>query len=237
MKRYLTAITCSLAALLTSTSAFGQTFPSLDGLSGSSGYAAHAGLLGRAYVQARYAHLEVSDPEISAIDDSLQGFDVTFNAPIPWMAELIPSIGSDIFFNYEDAELSGPFLGGNIEVHGRSYQTGTSLYTNPFGSVRPFVQLGVEYNDYKLTATNGSASFSHRDDDTDLLLNVGVEADLHEQVSCRLTIDVDTDEFDDSEFLPDLIVWPHENLFLRAGAIIPFDGDDFGALAGGGIAF
>ncbi len=237
MKRHLSAVICYLVALITSTTAFGQTFPSLDGLSDGSSNAAHAGLLGKTYVESRYVHIGTDESVVDRFDDSFQGFDVTFNAPLPWLSEVAPNFGADIYFTYQDFGLGGSVGSMSLDIDVQSYQTGVSLYAAAFGPVRPFVQLGAQIDVVEATAVNGSSTLSLDDDDTSFIANVGVEVDIAEMASIRAAIDLNEDFWDASPITADLILWPHEQFYVRAGLFATTDGNELGGLFGGGIVF
>lgn len=224
-------------------SSFAQSYPGVvrmddfgNGVTGTSG-GLHAGLLGKMYLQGRYIHVHTDDPAIAPVDDTFQGFEVTFNAPIPWFQFVAPGVGADVFFTFQQIGVDGSVMGVSFDADVDSYQVGTSLYADVFGPVRPFVQLGVEHNVFSASASLGPISSSITDDDTDLLLNLGVEADLGQMASVRLMLDIDTDKFDESPFTADLILWPHERIFLRAGVFVTLTGDEVGGQFGGGIVF
>ena len=197
----------------------------------------HSGLLGKMYLQGRYLHFEGDDPVISQFDDTLQGFDVFFNAPIPWFHAVTPGFGVDAFFNYAQVGLDGSNSGVTVDADLQLYRTGATLYAEFYGPIRPFVQIGVDHGYSKIRITNGMTSVRISEEDTELMLNVGVEADINQMASTRLMLEIDTDQFDTSPFTADLILWPDPRFFLRGGLFVSLNGDEIGGQVGAGFVF
>ena len=197
----------------------------------------HSGLLGKMYLQGRYLHIQGDYPPISQFDDTLQGFDVFFNAPIPWFHTVAPGFGVDAFVNYAGLGISGSNSGVSLDADAQIYRAGATLYSELYGPVRPFVQVGVDHGYSTATISDGFTSVRVSDNQTDLLLNVGVEADINQMASTRLMLEIDTDQFDTSPFTADLILWPDPRFFLRGGLYVTLNRDEIGGQVGGGFVF
>jgi hypothetical protein len=197
----------------------------------------HSGLLGKMYLQGRYLHFQTDNSVVSPFDDTVQGFDVFFNAPIPWFHTVAPGLGVDAFLNYAQVGIDGSNSGVTVDADVQLYRTGVTLYAEFYGPVRPFVQLGVDHGFSNLTISDGMTSVRVRDSNADLMLNVGVEADINQMVSTRLMLEIDTDDFNTSPFTADLILWPDPRFFLRGGLFVTLDGNEIGGQVGAGFVF
>ncbi len=80
---------------------------------------------------------------------------------------------------------------------------------------------------------------TNKDDEADFLLNLGFEFDIATNAALRGDFAIDRDDdIEDPMFEGLLIIWPHENVFLRGGILAPLGtGLDVGATIGGGVAF
>ena len=242
--RPLAAFAFALVSLQLATDASALEFPSLlDGsnpfseISDSSNAPEHAGLLGKMYLEARYVHLQTDEPIIQPFDDTYQGVDATFNMPVSWLAELAPSVGTDVFFNFQHLHIGGKLGLSKLEMNVDSYSAGVSFYASAFGPIRPYVQLGVQHDVINAFASGGGGSGTFSDDDTNLLAIVGLEADVVENASIRLAIDLNEQAFNASPVTADVIFWPVEQFYVRAGLFATTDGNEVGGLFGGGIVF
>ncbi len=242
--RLLAAFVFALISLQLATTASAQGFPSL--LEGANPFsdaadrsdsAAHAGLLGKMYLEARYVHIQTDEPLIQPFDDTYQGVDATFNMPVSWLTELAPSVGADVFFNFEHLHIGGSTGGSKLEMDVDSYSAGISIYAAAFGPIRPFVQLGVQHDVIDVFAAGGGGSVSIGDSDTNLLAIAGLEADVAENTSIRLAIDINEQAFDAPPISADVIFWPAEQFYVRAGLFATTNGNEVGGLFGGGIVF
>ncbi len=204
----------------------------------------HAGLLGKRYLQAMYVQHQLNDSFVSRFDDSLQGFDTTLNLPVLKSGQF-GKFGLDAFAGYGRLSLGGstyfgPPVNSGLSLHGtgESYFLGTSLYTTVFGPIRPFTRLGVAYSEGRATLSSGVASFTETSYDTQFRLVLGTEADLTSYAALRFSFDVETEEqFGNSAFASELIVWPLERVFLRGGMITPLNAEGIGGAVGAGIQF
>ncbi len=129
-------------------------------------------------------------------------------------------------------------MNGKSEV----FTVGTTIYPTLSKKWRPFVQVGADFvrSDLDLVITDGADTFADNvvDHDTELLLNVGFEYDFLDYLGYRMTFNIETDSgLNDSAMSNDLILWPHEHIFLRGGMVTPMNGDGPGFLVGGGLAF
>lgn len=208
----------------------------------------HAGLLGKIWMQQRYVHFRIDDPDVRQIDKSPQGFDSRINLPLMTLDLPIP-LDFDVFGAYTNAGLkgsagTGPPLDLHISMNGKSevYSVGTTIYPTMSEKWRPFVQIGADFvrTDTDITLTDGVDTFADNivDHETELLLNAGFEFDLLDYLGYRMTVDIETDSgIEDSAISNDLILWPHEHLYLRGGMVTPMNGDGMGFIVGGGLAF
>lgn len=210
----------------------------LSELTDGAGAPEHAGLLGKMYLEARYVHIQIND-FILPFDDTYQGFDVTFNAPMPWLTELVPIPGADIFFNFQQLQIGGTTGASTREMDVDSYHAGVSFYAAAFGPIRPFVQLGVQHDvvDFFAAGPGGAGNVDVHVDDTSFLAIVGLEADLADNTAVRVAIDLNEQAFGAPPITAGLILWPHERVYLRAGLIATTDGSEIGGLFGGGVVF
>jgi len=208
----------------------------------------HAGLLGKVFMQQRYLQLGVDDADVRRIDNSLQGFDSLINLPLMTLETEVP-LDFDLFFGYSNVGLKGSAYSGLpadllVAVNGKSesYSLGTSIYLTQAERWRPFIQLGVEYSqaDFDLTMKNAVDTYAENfvDGQTDVLFNAGFEYDLFDVLGYRMTIDCETGgRFRDSLLLNDLILWPHEKIFIRGGLATSLEGGGIGFAIGGGLTF
>jgi hypothetical protein len=75
------------------------------------------------------------------------------------------------------------------------------------------------------------ASFQLKESDDFLLLIIGGEIDLSDNVALRLSF-----EFD-SLAMGELIAWLNPNIFLRLGLVGDFDSESYGSVFGAGVTF
>lgn len=208
----------------------------------------HAGLLGKVFMQQRYLQLPVDEPAIRQIDKTLQGFDTFVNLPAVTLDLPIP-LDFDVFFGYTNVGLKGAILSGppldiraSLNAKAEVFSVGTTIYPTWSERWRPFVQVGAEFGrsdvDVSIVSPLGGFADSFVEHDTSLLLNVGFEVDLLNFLGYRMTLLSETsDRFGDSILLNELILWPHERIFIRGGAGIALDSDRPGFAIGGGLAF
>lgn len=209
----------------------------------------HTGLLGKVYLQQRYIYLKIDDREVREFDKSVQGFDTSLNLPVATL-DLPHPIDLDVFFGYTNLGFkgsaeSGPPLDIRMAVNSRvdNYAVGTTIYPTLAEKFRPYVQVGAEFTRAEADIAIGTdplamAVFNDVDNDTSLLLNVGFEADILDVLGYRMTLDLETeDRFRDSTLMNDLILWPHERIYIRGGVATSLDGGGLGFTIGGGLAF
>ncbi|MBI1313314.1 hypothetical protein GC176_18640 [bacterium] len=197
----------------------------------------HAGLLGKMYLEARYNQIHTDEPVVQPYDDMYQGFDLTFNTPIPWLKELTEVVGSDVFFNFQEFSLGGSVMSTSLDMTVNSYQVGTSIYAAAFGPIRPFVQLGAQFDVITATGNNGSSTARFSSNESSFMVNVGVEADLSDNFAVRVMLNANDQRFSAPPLTTDLILWLHERFYIRGGAFVTTDGNDVGGLFGGGVVF
>lgn len=206
------------------------------GSSDSSTQATHGGLVGKRYFEARYLHLRSTDSV--GFDESAQGFDVTFNTPLPWTDQLVQGLGTDAFINYGRLGASDNAFGGTMEFTLQTVEGGITLHGAFDSPLRPFVQLGVLYtaNEVEFRSPGFNTTFDM--DDTSVLVRPGVELDVAQNVAIRSTLDIDTeDAFDTSTAGVELIVGLDQGAYLRGGVLFPLEGGAYIVGVGGGLTF
>lgn len=192
----------------------------------------HAGLLGKMYVRGAYIYNGVDD-DGNVSFDALEGFDVEFNAPIPWVSSDELAVDFSTEFEHRQTTARGP--GGIADIDFNFATVGVRLSAMPTSRIRPYVLLGALFSEAQLESP-GSPDIE--DDDQDFLLSVGVEADLAANASIRGDFEIDRDDIDESTFEGTIVLWLGENMFFRGGGVIPLaDGFDPGVTIGGGVAF
>ncbi len=239
-------IALTLFAVFVSTAAdcaLGQQDSGIVNLSGfssdsidSSTQPTHAGLVGKRYFEARYLHLRSTDSV--GFDESAQGFDVTFNTPLPWSDQLVQGLGTDAFINYGRLGASDSAFGGTMEFTLQTVEGGITLHGAFDSPIRPFVQLGVLYtaNEVEFRSPGFNTTFDM--DDTSVLVRPGVELDVAQNVAIRSTLDIDTeDAFDTSTAGLELIVGLDHGAYLRGGVLFPLEGGAYIVGVGGGLTF
>ena len=165
---------------------------------------------------------------------------------MPVMTLDLPTpIDFDVFFGYSNLGLKGAANLGDplnipVAVNAKleGYTVGTTIYPTLAESFRPFVQVGAVFSrtdaDFMLGFLGGNAV----DHDTRLLANVGFEYDILDYLGYRMTLNLETkDRFQDSIITNDLILWPHDKIFVRGGLATSLDGGGIGFTIGGGLAF
>lgn len=209
----------------------------------------HAGLLGKRYIEGRYMHIEIDDVPDGFTDD-FDGFVLGMNSPLFQSKEAVPfqvdgfanwmrvSFSTDVPFPIFDPPF---FQMGKLSAVQNVVDVGATLHTNAFTGFRPFVQTGVRINQDRMEI-NVPTVFDSKESDSDesFLLIPGFEVDLSQHAALRTAIDIqleNQEELDASPASIDLIVWPHDRLFLRAGFMTALDGSAAGITAGGGFAF
>lgn len=209
----------------------------------------HTGLLGKIYLQQRYDYLRVDDRDIRQLDKSIQGTDTFANLPVFTLNSSLP-LDFDVFFGYRNLGLKGSaqtgppldlIVGANVKLE--NFVVGTTIYPTMAEQFRPFVQVGANFSrtdaDFFLgTDPQNMTAGNVVDHETSLLLNVGFEADILDYLGYRMTLNMETeDSFQDSMLTNDLILWPHEKIFVRGGMATSLDGGGIGFTIGGGLAF
>ena len=204
--------------------------------SDSSPQTTHAGLVGKRYFEARYLHLRSTDS--AGFNESVQGFDVTFNTPVPWTDQLIPGLGTDAFINYERLATSESTFGGSVDLTLQTVEGGLTLHGAFESPIRPFLQVGAMHMvtevDFSSSAFSSDFAMNH----TRVLARPGIEFDIDQDVAIRSTLDIDTeDRFNDSTAGIELIVGLDHNAYLRGGVLIPLEGRAYIIAIGGGLSF
>ena len=207
----------------------------LSGLQSSNG-----GLLGKTYIRGGMLYQKVDDELLASVDDSLFGWDVEFNTPIPWFT--FDEFGVDFFAMHEQDRTSGSnaFSGVSISVDQNVTTIGGRFFGYAKSKFRPFAAVGVTIVDYDLSASGPGGSVQVSEIDTALAVNLGLEVDLAANAALRadleLGIGINTVE---PKMRGLLIVWPQENFFIQGGILVPLHDADLGvgATVGGGLAF
>jgi len=198
----------------------------------SNGSSDHAGLLGKMYVRGSYLYNGVDDEGVVSFD-ALEGADVEFNAPIPWISSDELAVDFAAEFEHRQTTARGPGRAADLDLN---YATvGVRLFAMPTSRIRPYVLLGASFSEFRVEAT-GSPDVE--EDDQEFVVSVGLEADLASNASIRGDFEIDRDEIDESTFEGTIVLWLGENIFFRGGGVIPLtDGFDPGVTIGGGVAF
>lgn len=195
------------------------------------------GLLGKSSVTAQYLSLHVGD-EFDAFDTDMgNGGRLQANFPLSIPDEEAPwAIGVDAFgtfsgvgFDFRDPtlpglEMSTTFLGGDI---------GAIFYSRATESIRPFVQLGLNWTNAKVEASApGFSASDNLDSGANLILHGGVEVDLFPAVAVRGSFGRGTDGLGigTTGFLGEIIVRPGENWFCRFSSSVDNESDVIGAI-------
>jgi hypothetical protein len=205
---------------------------------------AHSGLLGKTYIDLRYEQVWIDDPLLEQFDDTVQGYVTSLNIPLIGAGGTTP-IGVDTFFGFRQSFLDGsvtipPPIGVTIglDAQVQSVQAGFSIYGQRSEDVRPFIQLGLGYDNFVTKVSVGPIQLRDSDDELRALVNLGVEFDITSYLAGRVRMDVETkDQFDDSTVGTELILWPADPFFVRSGVFVPLRGDAVGIQIGGGFAF
>ena len=192
----------------------------------------HAGLLGKTYVRGAYLYNGVDDNGTDRFD-ALEGFDVEFNTPIPWISS--NELAVDFATEFEHKQLDAQYGAIPAEFDFNFAMIGARLFAMPNSRVRPYILLGALYSHVDFEASNGA---SFEDEDWEFVVTLGIEADIASNASIRGDFEIDRDEIDESTFEGTVVVWLGENIFFRGGGVIPLtDGFDPGVTIGGGVAF
>lgn len=208
----------------------------------------HAGLLGKVYMQQRYVQQSIDDSIIRQLDDSWQGFDSQINLPVMTLDGPI-SLDFDAFLSYANVGLKGAASTGPplnitaiLNAKNEVYTLGTTIYPTYSDKLRPFVQIGAQFSrlDADVVIRDPVETIADHvvDHETDLLLNGGFEYDLLGALGYRMTFHAETsDRFQDSVVTNELILWPHERIFVRGGVATSLESGRLGYAIGGGLAF
>lgn len=195
---------------------------------------AHAGVLGRSYLDGQYIHLSAPD-EVAEMLDAINGFRSTINVAVPWKSETAP-LSQDIFVSYRYLQADGGFGGFGFDTSLSDLMIGTTLFTSVGSFVRPFLQVGYDQSQTSVEMTMGRFHFEDTDRDSALLLVAGTEIDLSADLALRLAADLDFDPFEDTILTAELVYWLGDHVFLRGGGLVTVEGEMPGFLIGGGIA-
>jgi hypothetical protein len=203
-------------------------------LSSGNGSSDHAGLLGKMYVRGAYISNGINDTTATDFDSPLDGWQIEFNAPIPWISSDV--IGSDFFVYHDHRSVSATNRSPAFRFRRKGDFTvvGGRLFAIPESRVRPYIALGAGFS----TITTSAGSVSVDEDDDGFVTVVGIEVDLATNAAVRVDFEIDREDIDDSTFEGLVILWLNENVFFRGGILAPLsDGFDPGATVGGGLAF
>lgn len=209
----------------------------------------HPGLLGKRYIEGRYMHIEIDDVPDGFTDD-FDGFVLGMNSPLFQSKEYVPfqvdgfanwmrvSFSTDIPFPIFDPPF---FQMGTMSAVQNAVDVGATLHTNAFTGFRPFLQMGVRITHDRLNVSVPTVfDSSETTSDETFLFIPGFEVDLTQHAALRTAFDLQLEDQEDLDSSPasiDLIVWPHDSIFLRAGFMTALDGSAAGITAGGGFSF
>ena len=190
------------------------------------------GLLGKPNVSAQYLLFRAGD-DFDGFDTNL-GNGGRLQASVPVLipeAEAAWGAGIDVFGAFSGFGLGSDspmpdsnfrFLGGDL---------GASFYTQATDRIRPFAQLGINYTQSELRMP-GFDKF--KESDTNLILTVGLEADVLPATAIRASYGRGADSFGHTAFLGEIIVQPVDHWFGRFGASI---GNDKTVIGGFGLGY
>ena len=207
-----------------------------------------AGLLGKRILRVDVSRWEIEYPDIEF--DGHAGL-VQLSAPAPWTDALFTSVFHDLFFTFGTArgstsiDVPGTSVTAKPELEMFYGEIGTTMFLATAYGTRPFIQLGYWWGEAEATMisvnrTNGLTQSDLLADDSDgnLIANVGLECDLHEQIGFRGKINIATEgEFSNSEWHAHLFMWPKTCWFLNTGLSAPFEGDLLSIHLGTGLRF
>ncbi len=178
----------------------------------------HPGLLGKAYIDLRYTHIQDDEFAISpGFDDSLQGMILSSNAPLTPLDVLPGPFHYDLYSEFSFALLNGEGnlgpdygnLDGALDVELNSFGIGLTAFVEVFERVRPFIQVGYLYRRAEVRATIAPVVAIIAESDSTVLLNFGSEFDIAERLAARVAVDINTiSQLDDSRATAELIFWP-----------------------------
>jgi hypothetical protein len=206
----------------------------------------HPGLLGKPYFDVRYLHSASDDLGWwRQLDESLQGMLMTSNLPLRGLDDIPGPFRFDLYTEFQISGLYGDRYYGppdnfwvELDAESRNFGLAVTAYVDHFDAVRPFIQLGALWTRRNVILRIEDDVFGDYDSETSLLLNVGLEADLHDRLAARLAIDFNTrEEVDDSVGIAELIYWPFRRTYVRGGFYTPLELDAVGGLIGMGVVF
>lgn len=199
-----------------------------------------AGLLGRAYVDGQYISI-VTPKDFEGFGETMPGFRTSLNLPAPWQSQLPSFLFQDVFFSARHLSMSGTInffgnpLGMDLELD--NWVIGTTVYTNFDSAVRPFVQLGYDYETLGIEMTVPGQTFRDKDHESNIYCAPGIEIDITSNVAFRFATELDFEEMESSMMTAELIVWMTPNVFVRGGLINDAEWEAYGGLIGGGLAY
>ena len=168
-----------------------SSWPSRDPSPGSSfdsdpWRSGHAGLLGKAYVRGSFLYHNITDQASDVVsDNSFVGWDAEINLPI---VPLTTDAGRvDLFVEHNYGELSGPMVGSSDKLSFDHQLTiiGARLSGLPDYWFRPFVGIGAGFVKTNFAITGGTGSFDSSDSESDLMIDLGFEADIASNAAFR----------------------------------------------------
>ncbi len=189
-----------------------------------------AGLLGSNYVDEQYIIMSAPNFDVGNTD-RVQGFRTSLNLSVPWISEQQDIVHQDVFISARHLGLGAQMPGVDVDIEVDHWAIGTTLFLEVNSFLRPFVQIGYEREQSQIDMQSGFASLQLKESDDLLLLIIGGEIDLSDNVALRLSFERD------SLFMGELIAWLNPNFFLRLGLVGDFDSDSYGSILGGGVTF
>lgn len=190
------------------------------------------GLLGNPNASAQYLLFRAGD-DFDGVDTDLgHGGRIQLSIPLIVPAdEAAWGSGIDLFgaFSGFGLELGEPLSGADLRFLGGD--VGAYFYARATENVRPFVQLGVNFNQSELQIP-GDPTLD--DTETNLILAAGLEVDVFPAAALRASYGRGTDSFGHSAFLGEVILRPGDHWFGRFGASV---GNDKTVIGGFGVGY
>ncbi len=175
------------------------------------------------------------------VRDSFHGVRGTVNEPIPWGPEVDRLFYQDVFVSGRhlrmEVRVPGSSPPAELEADWNSWAIGTTFFADVTPSFRPFIQLGFRKDDISIEGRSALQHIETKESDTSLLMNLGSEIDLTDNLGARIAFELDHADIGGSFLTIEPIYWCTPNIFLRGGVIGDIDATTIGFLCGGGMAF
>lgn len=205
----------------------------------TTGFSYRNGFLGKTTIGGSYVNLGIDDPDIAAVNDNLDGYNITFSCPISKLTSA--SSGVDFFAGYESLQMSGESGGLNLDMSFNFLTIGMRYYHEITGRFQPYASLGLRQNQFDMAITDsfGGTVLSDEFSDWVIYSAIGFEVDIFERLGLRLDIELLPEEFADGFLEGTLIYWStQKRLFFQGGFQVPFESElSAGGILGIGVAF